>query len=145
MRKKSIVMALVISCFLFLALSPVMQAKSTVEWVDTDKFFYNMGEPVIITYHTMMHCLRGDITITNVWCQEVVYEPNPWIMGPCFFGPYDGELEWDQTYLTFTSFNPRGDAHNGEQVPPGLYRVEAGSAMAYFYIGLQATTASLSS
>ena len=135
MKKKFALMGLVLVCFLALAFSPLVQAQSSDEWVDTNKFSYRRGESVIIAYHTMIHCLRGDLTITNVWRHEVVYEPNPWIMGPCYFEPYDGKVQWDQTYNTFSSFSPSGDSHNGMQVPPGLYIVEAGNAIAYFFIG----------
>ena len=136
MRKRFDLMAvMVMVCFLFLAFTPVMQTTPVAEGVDTDKFCYKLGEPVIITYHTMIHCVAGDIIITNVWRQEIVYEPNPWVLAPCYMGPYDGKVEWDQTYQTYyISMHPSGDEHNGQQVPPGLYMVEAGNAKAYFFI-----------
>ena len=137
MRKRFALMAVMIMiCFLFLAFTPVMQAKPVAEGVNTDKFSYKFGEPVMINYHTMIHCIAGDIIITNVWRQEIVYEPNPWVLAPCYMGPYDGQVEWDQTYQTYyyNSMHPSGDEHNGQQVLSGLYMVEAGNAKAFFFI-----------
>jgi len=133
--------AKILVIFVCLVLAATILPTATAEkpdgtGVSTDQHVYQLGEPVEITFTVDVYCLVAmqNIRIVRAQGKEIVQEPNPYIMAGCILERTTATVVWGQTYSTYQSGGILGDAHNGQQVPPGAYYVEAGGHQAHFVI-----------
>jgi len=105
--------------------------------IHTDQFFYQSGEPMVITYTNIGDGVAGFVIgtarpvipwIIQVSTGKPLYLTDPLLCYPAvmMYGVLEpGEqfmVEWDQQYYGYSdaTFTP------SEQVPPGLYFIEQG-------------------